>query len=79
MKGYIFTCTNKTEKECFDRMIFATNKLYGDNVLQIEKGDVLFLYNMDSDNYMELLKRRKKEERYCSSGLERGISLPGRG
>ena len=49
MKGYIFACTEKTEKECFDRMIFATNKLYGDNVLQIENGDILFLFNMDSD------------------------------
>jgi len=49
MKGYIFACTDKTERECFDRMLFASNKLYGDNVLQIKKGDVLFLFNMDKD------------------------------
>lgn len=49
MKGYIFTCTNKTEEECFSNMVFGTNRVYSDNVYKIEKGDILFLYNMDSD------------------------------
>ncbi|MDI6713928.1 MAG: DNA methyltransferase [Thermodesulfovibrio sp.] len=49
MKGFIFACTDKTEKECFERMIFSTNKLYSDEVLQIKKGDYLFLYNIDKD------------------------------
>jgi len=44
VKGYIFVCTNVSEKECFERMLFGTNKLYGENVLQIKKGDILFLY-----------------------------------
>ncbi|MCI0558837.1 MAG: methyltransferase domain-containing protein, partial [Nitrososphaera sp.] len=35
--------------ECFDRMLFATNKLYGENVLKIRKGDLLFLLNLDTD------------------------------
>ena len=48
-RGYIFACTAKSEKECFDRMLFATGKLYGENVLDIRKGDPLFLFNMDSD------------------------------
>ena len=47
--GYIFACTSKSEKECFDRMLFGTNKLYGENVLKIEKGDLLFLVNLDTD------------------------------
>lgn len=49
MKAYIFACTNKTEQECFDRMILSTNKLYADNILQVKKGDLLFLFNMDKD------------------------------
>lgn len=49
MKGYIFACTDKTEKECFERMLFSTNRLYADNVLQIKKGDLLFLFNTDKD------------------------------
>ncbi|HJU33763.1 MAG TPA: DNA methyltransferase [Nitrososphaera sp.] len=47
--GYIFACTNKSEQECFDRMLFATNHVYGENVLKIKKGDHLFLLNVDTD------------------------------
>ncbi len=47
--GHIFACTNKSEQECFDRMLFATNHVYGENVLKIKKGDLLFLLNLDSD------------------------------
>ncbi|MDQ3847368.1 MAG: methyltransferase domain-containing protein [Thermoproteota archaeon] len=47
--GHIFACTNKSEQECFDRMLFATNHVYGENVLKIKKGDILFLLNLDSD------------------------------
>ncbi len=47
--GHIFACTRKSEQECFDRMLFATNHVYGENVLKIKKGDLLFLLNMDTD------------------------------
>jgi len=47
--GHIFACTNKSEQECFDRMLFATNHVYGENVLKIKKGDLLFLLNVDTD------------------------------
>ena len=47
--GYIFACTSKSEKECFDRMLFATNRVYGESVLKIKKGDMLFLLNLDTD------------------------------
>lgn len=47
--GCIFTCTDKTEKECFDRMIFSTNKIYEEKALKVKKGDSLFLFNLDSD------------------------------
>jgi DNA modification methylase len=48
-RGHIFACTAKTEKECLDRMLFATNRLYGERVLAIKKGDPLFLLNLDND------------------------------
>src|ERR671925_233552 len=48
-KGHIFACTDKSEKECFDRMLFATSRVYGENVLKIKKGDLLFLLNLDTD------------------------------
>jgi DNA modification methylase len=47
--GHIFACTRKSEQECFDRMLFATNHVYGEDVLKIRKGDLLFLLNVDTD------------------------------
>ncbi|MEW6556830.1 MAG: DNA methyltransferase [Elusimicrobiota bacterium] len=47
--SYIFACTNKTEKECFEQKLFSTNKLYADKVFSIKKEDILFLFNMDTD------------------------------
>ncbi|NOJ26397.1 MAG: DNA methylase [Nitrososphaera sp.] len=47
--GYVLACTSTTEKECLDRMLFGTNKLYGDNVLKIRKGELVFLININSD------------------------------
>lgn len=48
-QGRIFACTSKTEKECLDRMLFGTGRLYGEGVLAIKKGDSLFLLNLDTD------------------------------
>jgi DNA modification methylase len=47
--GHIFACTSKSEQECFDRMLFATSRVYGESVLKIKKGDLLFLLNLDTD------------------------------
>lgn len=47
--GHIFACTSKTERECFDRMLFAAGRVYGDRVLAVKKGDPLFLLNLDTD------------------------------
>src|SRR5919198_3994748 len=47
--GHIFACTSKSEQECFDRMLFATSRVYGEIVLRIKKGDLLFLLNLDTD------------------------------
>lgn len=47
--GHIFACTRKSEKECFDRMLFATSRVYGEDVLKIRKDDLLFLLNLETD------------------------------
>ena len=47
--GHIFACTSKSEKECLNRMLFATNHVYGENVLKVKRGDLLFLLNFDTD------------------------------
>jgi hypothetical protein len=46
--GYIFACSKKTENECLDRMLFASNKIYENKVMQVKTGDLLFLLNVDS-------------------------------
>lgn len=47
--AHIFVCTNKTEPECFQRMLFGTSKLYADNVAKVKADDLLFLLNVNSD------------------------------
>jgi DNA modification methylase len=47
--GYIFACTKNTQDECFAHMLFSTNKIYAEKMLQVKKGDALFLYNVDID------------------------------
>ncbi len=49
IRGFIFTTSNKTEKECLDRMLFGTDRVYGPVVIRIRKGDLLFLVNIDED------------------------------
>ena len=48
-RGFLFACTSKTEEECFNRSLFATEKAYGPIVIRIRKGDLLFLNNVDTD------------------------------
>ena len=48
-RSFLFVCTNKSEGECLDRLLFATEKSYGPVVLRIRRGDILFLNNIDTD------------------------------
>lgn len=47
--GQVFACTSKSEDECFNRLLFGTNKLYAPAAMRVRKGDFLFLLNLDSD------------------------------
>ena len=47
--SHIFVSSDKTEKECFERMLFGTSKIYADDALAVKKGDLLFLLNIDSN------------------------------
>ena len=49
-KGFIFKCSNRSEAECFDRSLFGADKLVADEVLSLEPGDKLFLFNVDDDS-----------------------------
>ncbi len=47
-KSYIFLCSNATEKECFNRMLFGGTLKYKPYTEDINVGDTLFLYNYTS-------------------------------
>ena len=48
-KGFILACTNSSQDECLNRMLFGTSRQYGAVVIRIKKGDLLFLLNLDTD------------------------------
>ena len=48
-KGFIFKCTNKSESECLNRQLFGTDRLAADEVLSLQRGDKIFLLNVESD------------------------------
>jgi hypothetical protein len=47
--SHIFVCTNKSKKECLDRKLFSTNKIYASKVYKVRSGQQLFLLNIDTD------------------------------
>lgn len=49
IRGFLFACTDKSESECLDRLLFATGKLYGPVVIRVRRGDILFLNNIATD------------------------------
>ena len=49
IRGFILACTNKSEKTCLEKLVFCTNKAYGNKVLAIKKSDYVFLYNTETD------------------------------
>src|SRR3989337_533164 len=60
--SHIFVSTDKTENECFQRMLFGTSKLYADDALSVKTGDILFLLNVNS-NVLHGIFRAKADGR----------------
>ncbi len=56
IRGFLFACTNKSENECLNGLLFATEKSYGPVVIRIRKGDLLFLNNIDTDTIFGVFK-----------------------
>lgn len=49
IKSAVFGCTDKSEHECLSRSLFGTSKLYSEKALNVKKGYILFLLNLDKD------------------------------
>lgn len=60
IRGFVFTCTDKTEKECFDRSLIGTTKVNGPVVIRVRKDDLMFLHNLDSDVLYGVFNLRKE-------------------
>lgn len=46
--GFISVCGRGTQEECFERMLFGSKRGYAERVLSVKKGDIGFLYNIDT-------------------------------
>ena len=60
VRGYIFVCTQNTESDCYERLLFGSSKAYGSPVLKIKKGDVLFLHNLDTNTLSGVFRAASK-------------------
>lgn len=49
IRGFVFACGKKTEAECFDRLLFGSDRVFGPVVIRIRNGDLLFLHNLETD------------------------------
>ena len=47
--GFIFVCTDKSEKYMFESLIFPQSKTYRHRVFAVKPEDYIFLYNLDVD------------------------------
>ena len=47
--GAVFACTEKSQTECIKKSLFGAGKIHEDKVLDVKKGDILFLHNKDTD------------------------------
>jgi len=47
--GFILVCTNKSEKQILDTLLFPQSTVYGHKVFAIKPNDYIFLYNLDTD------------------------------
>lgn len=56
IRGFLFASTNKTQRECFERSLFGTERFYGPIVIRIRKGDLLFLNNLNSNSLHGVFK-----------------------
>jgi len=47
--GFILVCTNKSEEQMLDTLVFPQSTVYGHKVFAIKPDDYIFLYNLDTD------------------------------
>jgi len=56
IRGFVFAITDKTIKECLERKLIGTNRVYGPIVIRVRTGDLLFLNNLSSNTLYGVFK-----------------------
>ena len=56
VRGFIFACTASTEAECVNKLLFATEIVYGPIAIRIREDDLLFLNNIDTNELYGVFK-----------------------
>ena len=68
-KGQIFACTTKTKDECFNRLLFGSNRAYAPAVMRVKTGHYLFLIDLDSDLLYGVFKAASDAEMNIQSSV----------
>ena len=56
VKGFLAVCSYRTEKECFDKMLFGSLVKWTTEVAKVQKGDIGFLRNYESDKLFGIFR-----------------------
>lgn len=72
-KGWIFVCTDSTERECLENMLFGDqdSEVYRRRIESVSEGDVAFLYNIDKEmiyGVFTIVEKGRNLEPYKWSG-----------
>lgn len=73
MKGYIFACRNNTEQSCVENETFGTGKANEDKALDVQIGDMLFLYNLESSELLGPFEAMSNGAKNIEPKLWRGM------
>jgi hypothetical protein len=58
-KGFVFACTNSSQDECFERMLFGSRKVNGAVAMRVKKEDFVSPFNFNSGFLNEIIIQRK--------------------
>jgi hypothetical protein len=56
VKGFLAVCSDETEKECFDKMLFGAPAKWTTEVAKVQKGDIGFLRNYESNRLFGIFR-----------------------
>lgn len=71
-RGFIAVCWNDIQDECLEKLLFGSTLDYKDKVLQVKRGDIGFLYNLDTDILYGVFRALTDGRLHIESGALKG-------